>query len=712
MAIPNKVLEQTIDRYKDRRIKRNENIKMMEEGRLLEIDTKERVDLRLSRIAGSSIAMEVVSESRTSNISDSKVKVFSKEEFQKIVQERIIGQNDLMGVAYLEYAINASKTVGRIIIRNGQKRVIGYGTGFLVSPQLILTNNHVLPNSYDAKSSLIEFNYQSGIFGQSLQSYSYNLDPEKFFLTDPNLDFSLVALVNSNSDRPSISDFGWNRLIEEQGKVIIGEYINIIQHPQGEPKQLALRENRLVDILDDFLHYQTDTAPGSSGSPVFNDQWEVVGLHHSGVPLVNKDGQFLTKDNKIWNSNMGEDQIVWKANEGCRTSSLVKHIKQQRLSSIQKQIRAEMFDAQPPRPEKNTIIPVTKNYSSQSVSEEGTINLTIPLNISLSLGQLTNFSDVNTQYKSPSLASDSIPETPTPIISFDDPEILADLELLERTRRKEIPYYDRDSDIISKSAYYNSLIGDMERLSSKDLFNRLSRLITETHKQKLSYSPSKHVYPWVDVRPDLKIRSVYSEIEYEPEQIIREDLRIDQERLIRTRELMTLESELSLDQITKELDLLEAQLPYNCEHVVPQSWFGKKEPMRGDLHHLFACESDCNSFRGNTPYFEFTDFNETIRNDCGKSERKNFKFEPGHGKGSVARATLYFLLRYPGQINNIESEFKSERIEILLEWHKGEPVTEYELHRNMAIYKKQGNRNPLIDFPDWAEKINFSLGLG
>src|SRR4051794_25147285 len=55
---------------------------------------------------------------------------------------------------------------------------------------------------------------------------------------------------------------------------------------------------------------------------------------------------------------------------------------------------------------------------------------------------------------------------------------------------------------------------------------------------------------------------------------------------------------------------VEAALPFNCEHVVPQSWFGKQKPMRGDLHHLFVCEARCNSFRGNTPYMEFADFPE------------------------------------------------------------------------------------------------------
>jgi endonuclease I len=48
---------------------------------------------------------------------------------------------------------------------------------------------------------------------------------------------------------------------------------------------------------------------------------------------------------------------------------------------------------------------------------------------------------------------------------------------------------------------------------------------------------------------------------------------------------------------------------------VPQSWYAKAEPMRGDLHHLFACEPRCNSFRSNIPYFDFADFSnpEVIR---------------------------------------------------------------------------------------------------
>ncbi|MCC5640429.1 endonuclease [Nostoc sp. CHAB 5844] len=79
-----------------------------------------------------------------------------------------------------------------------------------------------------------------------------------------------------------------------------------------------------------------------------------------------------------------------------------------------------------------------------------------------------------------------------------------------------------------------------------------------------------------------------------------------------------------------------------CEYVVPQSWFQKKEPMRADLHHLFAYEVGCNSFRSNTPYYDFPDFKEAIHTKSGKSGGN--KFAPGNGKKEVARATVYFLL--------------------------------------------------------------------
>jgi endonuclease G, mitochondrial len=157
-----------------------------------------------------------------------------------------------------------------------------------------------------------------------------------------------------------------------------------------------------------------------------------------------------------------------------------------------------------------------------------------------------------------------------------------------------------------------------------------------------------------------------------------------------------------------ELDGLEAAFPYNCEHVVLQSWFQKREPMRGDLHHSVRVRAGVQQLSRNTPYFDFADFDELIRSDCG--EREERKFEPSAGKGAVARAVLYFLLRYPGAVES--DEFEPERLPILLAWHAAEPADEHERHRNQVIPQRQGNRNPLIDHADRAERIDFASGLG
>ncbi|WP_190558260.1 endonuclease [Trichocoleus sp. FACHB-262] len=628
--------------------------------------------------------------------------VVTRTDLDNFSLERIIFKSDLMSINYLELGTQAARSVGRIRIQSSDRGIEGYGTGFMVSPKLLLTNHHVLPSHQLTSFSQIEFNYQDGTNGQPLHSVVFNLDPETFFLTDEHLDYTLVAVRDEALNNLNLSEFGWNRLIEAEGKVIVGEYVSIIQHPSGESKQLALRENQLIDVLEDFLHYQTDTAPGSSGSPVFNDQWEVVSLHHSGVPKRDRQGRILAIDGKIWTEDQGEERVDWLANEGVRISRIIKHVKQQRLSGDQKQLRNQMLESQPnparKRPfEKEGVCSV--NFS-QATSSDGTVTWTIPIQISVKLGQPAIASSTST------LSNDDTRKQQI-IESRSLEEALE--EFREASRRT---YYDEVADEQNRDNYYRDLTRRVSFLDSEDLYRELNNLLTRTHSKRLSYKPSSVLYPWVDLHPDLKLRSIYSGQAFDPEDLIREDFQIDQLRALRTQELQLKESTLTQEQYKKELDLLEASLPYNCEHVVPQSWFGKAEPMRGDLHHLFACEIPCNSFRSNYPYFDFDDYEEreAIRDSCGKLSGD--KFEPSKGKGEVTRATLYFLLRYPGEINKTEREYKAERIETLLKWHNANSPTEYEKHRNAAIFEKQGNRNPLIDFPDLGNKIAFRLGLG
>lgn len=52
-----------------------------------------------------------------------------------------------------------------------------------------------------------------------------------------------------------------------------------------------------------------------------------------------------------------------------------------------------------------------------------------------------------------------------------------------------------------------------------------------------------------------------------------------------------------------------------------------------------------------------------------------------------------------------------ERLDVILKWHKRYPIDRYEHHHNATIASAQGNRNPLIDFPEWADKIDFARGF-
>ncbi|MDX2229195.1 MAG: endonuclease [Leptolyngbyaceae cyanobacterium bins.349] len=722
------VLQDTEARFRDRTPIRTENCQKLEAGLPLQADTPERVEKRLKRLGFDASTAKMLVGSDLSAIPspvDSATAVST--------QERILNTNDLIGVNFLERGANVARSVARIRARasNGNQ---GFGTGFLVSPRLLLTNNHVLPDVQAAALSRVEFDYQDGADGNPKQAVVFDLEPNTLFLTDVKLDYTLVAVQPTSRNGTSLAGFGWLPLIEAEGKVIVGESVSIIQHPDGDPKQVALRGNKLVDVLPDFLHYETDTAPGSSGSPVFNDQWEIVALHHSGVPQRNNSGQIVNIYGKPWAKEQGENLVAWIANEGVRISRIIAHvksqIKSQPIAAEGQSLMAAMFNGNHPpstnpgaeimSPASDSVPQIAIDHTSSlpQASEDGTITWTIPLQVSVRLGspiiQGQSVTVVAAPSPAPVLAppppaSSQAPTSSTPpaLEAPTDKDLKDALKDLKGAAKK--PYYDETSDRNQRETYYQSLLSQLQTLSKAELYQELRNLVMQTHTQKLRYQPSKYLYSWVDLHPDLKIRSIYSEQVFEAEDFIRADFRVDQLRAVRSQELLLKES-LSEVQFLQELDVLEASLPYNCEHVVPQSWFAKKEPMRGDLHHLFACETRCNSFRGNTPYYDFEDFGTVIRDSCGKLIGE--KFEPNAGKGAVARATLYFLLRYPGEINKTEREYQSDRLAILLDWHQSYPVSQYEKHRNVAISTSQGNRNPLIDFPEWAEKIDFRLGLG
>ncbi|MFJ3510325.1 trypsin-like serine peptidase [Streptomyces luteogriseus] len=256
--------------------------------------------------------------------------------------ERIIDlSNELQAWSFLPRGVRAGATVARIT-RRRDGRELPHGTGLLVSPRLLMTNHHVLPDESFARTCFAEFNAQVTADNLPDTVVRMELDPGTFFTADRRLDFALVA-VKPAQDGPAPGEiFGWNRLSVQIGKLVLGEKVNIIGHPSGRLKEIALRDNAVLVRLDDFVHYTTDTEPGNSGSPVFNDQWEVVALHHSGVPKKDDQGRVLRKDGRPWQQGDGDDAIEWVANEGVRISSILKHLAGLELDPARRALLTEM----------------------------------------------------------------------------------------------------------------------------------------------------------------------------------------------------------------------------------------------------------------------------------------------------------------------------------------------------------------------------------
>lgn len=238
--------------------------------------------------------------------------------------ERILGQSDLVEINFLDIGRRAGRCVGRIQVRDLSGRVREFGTGFVVSPALLLTNNHVLPSVESARRSLVDLDYEDDENFNPRTPVAFGLDPDRFFVTNEKLDYTLIAVQPASTDgKALLSSYGYLPLNSMKGKVLINEYVAVIQHPGGASKKVALRNNVVVDLFDDFLHYTTDTDRGASGSPVFNDQWQVVALHHAGVKKRDTDGRVLAVDGSVWTPAMGEDRIAYIANEGVRVSSIM-----------------------------------------------------------------------------------------------------------------------------------------------------------------------------------------------------------------------------------------------------------------------------------------------------------------------------------------------------------------------------------------------------
>jgi endonuclease G, mitochondrial len=302
MPVIETAFEEMDERFRKRKQVRSKNMKVLSTNnpkKILKLETKKRIEARKSLISNE----------------------------EDITLEALITGNDAMSINYLPRGQQVSKSVCRIEVKNEQGRTLQFGTGFMVSPKLLITNEHVLSLKENCVKTNIQFNYEEDENFIPKPDKIFLLDPELFFYNNHNLDFALVGVKQIASDNQTpLSEFGYIKLIGKPGKGLIGEYATLVHHPNKERKQISIRENRIVDTLDNFIHYKTDSLGGSSGAPVFNDNWDVFALHHSGIPKRDEKGRILAIDNTVWDPSMGEDKKQYDFNEGIRISKIIEDL--------------------------------------------------------------------------------------------------------------------------------------------------------------------------------------------------------------------------------------------------------------------------------------------------------------------------------------------------------------------------------------------------
>lgn len=206
------------------------------------------------------------------DVKDADWKDGAADAIEKITSEK----STLLPIRFLEIGLKRARCVARIYIKRGASAEAG--TGFLLNNNLLLTNNHVIQDVSTAVIAQVQFDYEESAEGLAVPVTGFMLDPDNGFATSIDNDWTVVRI---KGDANSIYGFiDLKPVIVEKD-----DFVNIIQHPGGGYKQIGMYHNVVTFSNDHIVQYLTDTEPGSSGAPVFNSDWEVVALHHSGGML-------------------------------------------------------------------------------------------------------------------------------------------------------------------------------------------------------------------------------------------------------------------------------------------------------------------------------------------------------------------------------------------------------------------------------------------
>jgi endonuclease G len=222
-----------------------------------------------------------------------------------VKNEQIIGTNDMVSIGFLSGGLDVAEAValisvprfegGQQVMASGGSPWVSSGTAWLIAPGLAITNHHVINARLAGEASAGGADLERQAASASLRFDFDNEDADGVRVQvtglvawSTELDYALLSLDGPAGRRiprlaPSPLSFDTSARTA----------VNIVQHPGGKPKRVALRNNLVTDADATSIRYFTDTDAGSSGSPVCDDQWRVVALHRgtryaSGVSYLGK----------------------------------------------------------------------------------------------------------------------------------------------------------------------------------------------------------------------------------------------------------------------------------------------------------------------------------------------------------------------------------------------------------------------------------------
>jgi hypothetical protein len=227
--------------------------------------------------------------------------------------EIVLGDKGYKPHQWLLTALKRAQIVGHIW-RGGKGKASGFllPDGSVIHPkwknqQIFLTNKHVISNAPSDYRTLKP--EQAEITFDALNRGGMNQPPYKATLlweSTPEVDTSILML---NEKVEGFEVYQSSLLLPELQR---GKRIYVIGHPEGKELSYSLQNNRLIAYDDKYVHYRSPTTYGSSGSPLFNDDWLLIGIHH-GKADKSLDKKATDKE--------------YKANEGIPLSAIISEVK-------------------------------------------------------------------------------------------------------------------------------------------------------------------------------------------------------------------------------------------------------------------------------------------------------------------------------------------------------------------------------------------------